>query len=163
MNSRTKFITHASIIAALYVIPNLFMTINLTGGIIQFRISEAFTILPVFTPAAIPGLFVGCMLSNFLTGAAIYDVIFGSIATLIGAIGTYALEDKPYLSVVSPIFANTIIIPFVLKYAYGFGESIPFIMLMIFIGETLSCGVLGIILYKAMQKSENTWYSLFKY
>ncbi|MBE5927940.1 MAG: QueT transporter family protein [Lachnospiraceae bacterium] len=163
MNTKTKFITHAAIIAAIYVIPNLVMTINLTGGIIQCRVAEAFTILPIFTPAAVPGLFVGCLLSNLLMGAALYDVIFGSLATLLGAIGTYALRDNPYLSVISPITANTIIIPFILKYTYGFGESIPFIMLMIFIGEVISCGVLGIILYKAMQKSENTWYSLFKY
>lgn len=163
MNTKTKFITHAAIIAAIYVIPNLVMTINLTGGIIQCRVAEAFTILPIFTPAAVPGLFVGCLLSNLLMGAALYDVIFGSLATLLGAIGTYALRDNPYLSVISPITANTIIIPFILKYTYGLGESIPFIMLMIFIGEVISCGVLGIILYKAMQKSENTWYSLFKY
>lgn len=105
-------------IAALYVV--LVIMFNYCSfGPIQFRIAEALTILPYFTPAAIPGLFVGCLLSNILGGAAIWDIIFGSIATLIGAIGTYALRKNKWLAPLPPIIANTLIVPFVLRYAYG--------------------------------------------
>lgn len=154
MKNKVFFITHAAVIAALYVV--LTVTIaafNLASGAIQFRISEALTILPYFTPAAIPGLFIGCVLANMITGAAIWDVIFGSLATLIGAVGTYLLGRKvsKWLSPVPPILANALIIPFVLAYAYGAEESIPFLMLTVGAGEVISCGVLGLILMKALE------------
>ena len=86
---RTKTITQAAIIAALYVVLTFVAnTLGLARGAIQIRLSEALTILPYFTPAAIPGLFVGCLISNILVGSVLWDVIFGSIATLLGAIGT---------------------------------------------------------------------------
>ena len=115
---KVAFITQAAAIAALYVV--LVILFNYCSfGPIQFRIAEALTILPYFTPAAIPGLFVDCLLSNILGGAAIWDIIFGSIATLIGAIGTYVLRKNKWLAPLPPIIANTVIVPFVLKYAYG--------------------------------------------
>ena len=129
-------------IAALYVV--LVIMFNYCSfGPIQFRIAEALTILPYFTPAAIPGLFVGCLLSNILGGAAIWDIIFGSIATLIGAIGTYALRKNKWLAPLPPIIANTLIVTFVLKYAYG-SEGI-FAMFFVTIGasEFVVCGVIG--------------------
>mgnify|MGYP003378565025 CR=1 FL=1 len=77
-NSKVQFIVHAAMIAAIYVVLTYFISaFNLASGAIQVRISEALTILPYFTPAAIPGLFVGCLLANLLTGAAIYDVSYG--------------------------------------------------------------------------------------
>ena len=122
---------------------------------IQVRISEALTILPYFTPAAVPGLFIGCLLSNFMTGAAIWDIIFGSLATLIGAIGTYLLRKWKWCAPLPPILSNTIIIPFVLTYAYGIPGGIPFFMLTVGAGEVLSCGVLGMILLFALQRYRN--------
>ena len=96
-NSKVQFIVHAAMIAAIYVVLTYFISaFNLASGAIQVRISEALTILPYFTPAAIPGLFVGCLLANLLTGAAIYDVIFGSLATLLGAVGTYLLRKHKF-------------------------------------------------------------------
>ncbi len=75
-------------IAAIYIVMTMFInTFNLASGTIQVRISEALTVLPFFTPAAVPGLFIGCLLSNLLTGAMLPDVIFGSLATLLGALG----------------------------------------------------------------------------
>lgn len=113
-----KFITQAAVIAAIYVV--LVVIFNyISFGPVQFRIAEALTILPYFTPAAIPGLFVGCIIANILGGAIVWDVVFGSIATLIGAIGTYLLRKHKWLAPVPPIVANTIIVPFVLKFAYG--------------------------------------------
>ena len=149
---KAYFITQAAVIAALYVVLTMFINaFNLASGAIQVRISEALTILPYFTPAAIPGLFVGCLLSNFLTGAAIWDIVFGSLATLLGAIGTYLLRKWKWCAPLPPILANTIIIPFVLTYAYGLPGGIPFFMLTIGAGEVLSCGILGMILLFALQ------------
>lgn len=88
-NKKVLFITQGAVIAAIYVVLTYIVSLlGLTNGVIQVRLSEALTILPVFTPAAIPGLVVGCVISNILTGAVIWDVIFGSLATLIGAVGT---------------------------------------------------------------------------
>lgn len=158
MKNKVLFITHAAVIAALYVV--LTVTIaafNLASGAIQIRISEALTILPVFTPAAIPGLFIGCILSNMITGAPIWDVIFGSLATLIGAVGTYLIGKKmKWLAPIPPILANALIIPFVLVYAYGEpAESIPFFILTVGAGEVISCGVLGLLLMKALEPVKN--------
>ena len=148
------FITHAGMTAALYTVLTLTIAaFGLANGAIQIRISEALTVLPYFTPAAVPGLFVGCVLSNILIGAPIWDVIFGSLATLIGAVGTYFLGKyvNKWLSSVPPILANTLIIPFVLKYAYGAEDALPFLMLTVGIGEIISCGVLGSLLLGALE------------
>ena len=155
-NKKAYFITQAAVIAALYVVLTLFINaFDLASGAIQVRISEALTILPYFTPAAVPGLFIGCLLSNFMTGAAIWDIIFRSLATLIGAIGTYLLRKWKWCAPLPPILSNTIIIPFVLTYAYGIPGGIPFFMLTVGAGEVLSCGVLGMILLFALQRYRN--------
>lgn len=151
--SNVLFLTQAAMIAALYVVLTIFISaFNLASGAIQVRISEALTILPYFTPAAIPGLFIGCFLSNFITGCAPYDVLFGSLATLLGAVGTYALRKYKFLAPVPPILANTIIIPWVLVLVYGLEDAVPYLMLTVGIGEVLSCGVLGLILLFALEK-----------
>lgn len=157
MKSKALFTVQAALIAAVYTALTLFAgSIGLAGGAIQLRFSEALTVLPFFTPAAIPGLFIGCVLSNMLTGCVIWDVIFGSLATLIGAVFTRLLRKKHYLlAPVPPIIANTLIIPFVLSYAYGAPESIYFLMLTVGIGEILSCGVLGILLMKGIEPVKN--------
>ena len=123
----------------------------------KIRISEALTILPLFTPAAIPGLFVGCLVGNILGGAILPDIIFGSIATLIGAIGTYMLrQQRPVFGTLPPIIANIVIVPFVLRYGYGVALPIPFMMLTVGIGEVASCLVLGLVLYTALSRYRNT-------
>ena len=120
---------------------------------IQFRIAEALTILPAFTPAAIPGLFVGCLIGNILGGAILPDIIVGSMATLLGAIFTYLLRNRSkWLAPLPPIIANTVLIPFVLYYGYQILLPIPFQMLTVGIGEVLSCGILGMIVYTALNK-----------
>lgn len=154
--TNVKTITHASIIAALYAaLTFIANAMGLASGVIQVRISEALTILPFFTPAAIPGLFIGCLLSNLITGAAIWDIIFGSIATLIGAIGTYALRKYKWLAPIPPIIANTVIVPLVLVYAYGVQDALPYLMVTVGIGEIISAGVFGMILLKALEKHKN--------
>ena len=152
----TRYVTQAALVAALYVVLTyLSAAIGLSSGVIQIRFSEALTILPYFMPSSIPGLFVGCILANSLTGCAVWDVIFGSIATLLGAIFTYLLRKKnKFLAPVPPILANTIIVPFVLKFIYGFNGVLPYFFLTVFIGEVLSCGVLGMLLLIALEKNK---------
>lgn len=150
----TTYLTQAAAIAALYVVLTLLANaLGLANYSIQVRFSEALTILPLFTPAAIPGLYVGCLLSNLLTGCIFWDIIFGPIATLLGALGTYLLRKKSkWIATLPPIISNTIIVPFVLAFAYKFEGSLPYFMLTVGIGEILSCGVLGLILYSALYK-----------
>lgn len=151
MSRKTKSVTIAGMIAALYVILTMVSTsLGLSSGAIQLRLSEALCILPIFTPFAIPGLTIGCLISNIMSGCIIWDVIWGSVATLLGAIGTYLLRKRKFIPVLPPIIANTIIIPLVLKYAYHLDDAILYFVLTIGIGELLSCGVLGSILYNTM-------------
>ena len=128
-NKNVAFMTQAAMIAAIYVVLT-YVFAPFSFGEVQIRIAEALTILPVFTPAAIPGLFVGCIVGNILGGAILPDIIFGSIATLIGAFFTYQLRNKSrFLAPLPPIIANTVIVPFVLRYGYGVALPIPFMML----------------------------------
>lgn len=151
----TAFLSQAAMIAAVYVVLT-YVFAPFSFGEIQVRIAEALTILPLFTPAAVPGLFIGCLIGNILGGAILPDIFFGSIATLIGAFGTYLLRNQlPVLAPLPPILANTVIVPFILHFGYGVALPIPFLMLTIGIGEILSCGVLGIILYIALKKYKN--------
>ena len=151
-NKNALYITQAAMIAAIYVL--LTYLVNATGlasGVIQIRLSEALCVLPAFTPAAIPGLFIGCLISNLICGAVVWDVIFGSIATLLGAVFTYMLKKKSkWLLPLPPIVANTVIIPFVLTYAYGVPDAIWFSAITVFAGEFISCGVLGMLLYHSL-------------
>ena len=95
---------------------------------------------------------MGCLVANIIGGGMIWDIIFGSIATLIGAVGTYLVRKNKWLAPIPPIVSNTIIVPFVLKYAYMVPLPIPFMMLTVGIGEVISAGVLGLILYGALNK-----------
>lgn len=150
--NKVTFLTQAAMIAAIYVVLT-YVFAPFSFGEIQIRISEALTILPLFTPAAIPGLFIGCLIGNILGGAILPDIIFGSLATLLGAVFTWLLRGhSKFLGPVPPIAANTIIVPFVLRYGYGIVLPIPFMMLTIGIGEVLSCGVLGMIVYFALAR-----------
>jgi uncharacterized membrane protein len=167
MNKKVLFITQAGVIAALYVVLTILANaLGLANYAIQVRFSEALTILPFFTPAAIPGLFIGCILSNWLTDCIIWDIIFGSLATLLGAIGTYLIaHSKPknaksslvreLCCTLPPILSNTIIVPFILAYAYHFEGGVPFFMLTVCIGEVISCGILGFLLMQTLKKYRN--------
>ena len=156
MNKKTLYLAQGAIIAALYVVLTLLANaLGLANYAIQVRFSEALTILPYFTASAIPGITIGCLISNIITGCAIPDIIFGTLASLIGAVATYYLRNKTqWLAPIPPILANTIIVPFVLKYAYGI-EPIWLSFITVGIGEIISCGVLGIILINVLKKYRN--------
>ena len=158
--TNTRFLTQSGVIAAVYVLLTMLAAaLGLDSGAIQLRLSEALTILPVFTPAAVPGLFIGCLLSNLLAGGVIWDVIFGSLATLLGAVGTRLLRKNRWLACLPPILANVLIIPFVLTYAYGIPGGIPWFMFTVGMGEVLSCGLLGQLLWSTLDKHKG---QLFK-
>lgn len=142
-------------IAALYVVLTFIANLaGLASGVIQVRLSEVLTILPVFTAAAVPGLAVGCVLANLLTGCALWDVVFGSLATLIGALGTRLLRKKsPMLAVLPPILSNMLIVPLVLQQVYGVEDAFWYLMLTVGAGEIISCGALGLLLYRSLKKT----------
>ncbi len=153
---KTNNVTKAAIIAAMYIVLTYVTNIfGLANGAIQVRISEALTVLPYFTFAAVPGLFVGCLLSNIVTGCALIDVIFGSVATLIGALGTYALKKHKYAVPIPPIVSNTVIIPIVVMATSGTALNFWHVAFTIFIGEAVSCGILGAYLIKVLEKRKN--------
>jgi uncharacterized membrane protein len=153
MNNRTRNIVYAAIIGALYVVLTEFAAmLGLASQPIQLRFSEALNALCLFTPYGIPGMFIGCLIANLVTGAVVWDVIFGSIATLIGAIGVYLLRKNKILALVCPVVSNAVIIPFVLTYAYGLSDGIWYFVLTVGIGQIISCTVLGYFLAKAVDK-----------
>lgn len=162
-HTHALFMAQASMTAALYIVLTFIANaFGLANYAVQVRFSEALTILPYFTPAAIPGLFIGCLLSNILTGCALPDIVFGSLATLLGSLGTYALRKWKWCAPVCPIIANMAIVPFVLVYGYGLlieGMSLiqclGFYCLTVGAGEVISCGILGMILLTTLQKYGN--------
>ena len=145
-------ITQGAVIAALYVALTLIFA-PISFGPVQVRIAEALCIMPIFTPAAIPGLFIGCLIGNLIGGGIIIDVIFGSLATLIGAVLGYMLRKNRWLVPLPAVIANALIVPFVLRYGYGVVDvAIPILMFQILIGEIAGCYVLGEILCTALMK-----------
>ena len=153
--ARILYLCTASIIAALYVaLTHLSNAFGLASGVIQCRVSEALCVLPFFTPAAIPGLAVGCVIANITTSASIVDIIFGSLATLIGAVGARLLRKHKWLVTVPTILANALILPFVLKLMLNLEESVWFLFITIFIGELISAGILGMIFLLSLEKTD---------
>ena len=151
ISKKTAYLTQAALIAAIYTVLTMIAAgFDLASGAIQVRFSEALTIMPFFTPAAIPGLTIGCLLSNILTGCALPDIIFGTLATLLGALGSYALRHNRFLCAIPPIVSNALIIPFVLTYAYHIPGGIPLFMLTVGLGELISCMGLGQLLLQAL-------------
>ncbi|MCL2052435.1 MAG: QueT transporter family protein [Lachnospiraceae bacterium] len=166
-NQRVLFMNQAAMIAAIYVVLTFAANfLGLASGAIQIRFSEALTVLPFFTPAAIPGLAIGCLLANFLTGAHPIDIVFGSFATLMGAIFTYLIGKKAralkqndnvkagtlkWLAPLPPIVSNAVIIPFVLYFAYEITE-LWFSFIFVTAGQIISCGILGMVLLIALEK-----------
>ena len=155
----TLYLTRGAMIAALYVaLTYLASLFGLDKGAIQFRISEMLSILPAFFPEAVLGLTIGCMLANLLTGCLALDIVFGSLATLIGAIGARLLRKLPlkfaWLIPVPTILANAIIVPFVIKYVYMTEGLYWFFFLTVGLGELVCAGIMGSVLYYSIRKSK---------
>ena len=144
--------TRAAVIGALYVILTMVSHIfGLDSGMLPFgiqcRISEVLCLLPLFCPEAVAGLTVGCLVSNLLVGGLWQDVVFGTLATLLGALGalafTRARGRMRLLATLPTVLANGIIIPFVLKFAYGLEDAWWIFVISVTAGELLSATVIG--------------------
>lgn len=151
---RVRFVTLSAVIAAMYVVLTLVSAaFGLSSGVIQVRISEALCVLVALTPAAIPGLSIGCLLANILTAANVLDVVFGTLATLIGAIGGYLLRKREWAVTLPTVIANTAIIPLVIYYGFGVKEvALPLVALSVCAGELISATLLGTVLLRVLKK-----------
>ena len=150
---RIRYLCHAAMIAALYsVLTCAVGAFGLANGVIQLRLSEALCVLPVFIPAAIPGLTLGCLISNMVLGCLWQDVLFGTLATLLGALGARLLRRLPYLSPLPTVVANTLIIPPVLAFFYHVEGGLPFLFLSVGLGEAVSAYLCGGLLLLALKR-----------
>jgi len=158
-----RFITTSALIAAIYAALTLFAILTpfgyLSFGPLQIRFSEALTILPAFTPAAIPGLFLGCLISNAIGvsmgyGAGLLDVIFGPLATLLAAYLSYLLRKKKWLVPLPPVIINAVVVGAILSYVI----NLPLLVTMMWVGlgQIGACYVLGMPLYFVLDKNRNT-------
>ena len=153
----TLWLTQGAIIAAMYVALTI-VFVPISYGAIQLRIAEVLTILPMFTSSAIPGLFIGCVLANLLGGAVLLDVVFGSLATLIGAALGWMLRKNRWLVPIPAVLANALIIPFVLRYGYAVDMPLWLMMLTVGAGEVGGCYILGELLASVLLK----WRDIFR-
>ena len=144
----TRSVCLSAMIAALYAALTLLLA-PISYGAIQCRISEAMTLLPILLPQAIPGLVIGCLVANLLSPVAIWDVIFGTLATLIAALGTYRLRKKPLLAALCPVVANGVIVGAMLAVFYAL--PLWMTMLEVAVGEAVAVA-LGFILLAALRK-----------
>ena len=144
----TRSLTLSAMIAALYAVLTLVLA-PISYGNLQCRVSEAMTLLPMILPQSIPGLFVGCLIANIYTGSVL-DIIFGSLATLLAAIGTYALRKKPLLAAACPVVANGVIVGLVLSVSYG----LPLLLTMIevAVGE-IGAVAIGFAIWAVLKKT----------
>lgn len=148
---KVYLMTYGAAIAAVYVVLTMIFA-PISFGPIQFRVSEVLCILPAFTPAAVPGLFLGCFLSNCLCGAVAVDVVFGSLATLVGAFGSWKLRAHRWCVCIPPILSNMLVIPWVLRYAYGAKDLILYLAWTVGLGEVMAVGVLGNLLMLMLER-----------
>ncbi len=153
-DSKTAFLSRSALIAACYCALS-FATFGFSSGVIQLRLSEALCILAVFTPAAIPGMTIGCLIFNIVSGCTLYDIIFGTLATFIGVLAVRLLKHLPYLAPAPYVLSNALVIPAVLRIAYNAEGSYAFFVLTIGISELISAWILGIVLYRVIKPYKN--------
>jgi uncharacterized membrane protein len=153
--SRTRFLCETALIAAIYAALTLLLA-PISYGPIQMRVSEALCVLPFFTPAGVPGLFIGCVLANLYTiGLGPLDIIFGSLATLIAAFLTWKIRNKnKWLLPLPSVLVNAFIVGWVLTVQYGI--SYPFNVLTVGAGQAIACYVIGMPLWFLLNRYRNT-------
>jgi uncharacterized membrane protein len=155
--NKTKFtvrdLVRAAIIAAVYALLTIFLA-PISSGLVQCRVSEAMSILPYFTFSAVPGLFIGCVIANLLVGAPIYDVLFGSLATLLAAYITYAMRKhvSKYLAPLPSVVVNALVVGWLLVYVYEVGVPFWVAAGYVAIGQAIACFALGIPLLKLLER-----------
>ena len=147
----TKTIARGAIIAALYTVLTLVLA-PFSYGEIQVRVSEAFTLLPILFPEAVPAVTIGCLLSNILGGSMLADVIFGTLATLLAAICTRLLRNRFWLAALMPVLFNGIIVGAVVHYCYDPAMPLVLCMLSVAAGEAVACLLIGYIFIKFIKR-----------
>ena len=157
-NKTTRYLTRAAIIAAIYTLLTVIFQ-PISFGAVQFRVSEALTLLPVLFPEAVPGLFVGCLMANLFGGGIWYDVALGSVATLLASICARKFRSRPLLAAAMPVVFNGLIVGPVVYLAYvrAPGEAINWTLMYtsvgtVALGEAVVCYVLGLLLLKLMRR-----------
>ena len=146
-------LAQGAIIAAVYALLTMFLA-PISSGLIQCRVSEAMSVLPYFTFSAVPGLFIGCVIANLLTGMAAYDVIFGSLATLLAAYITYWMRNRvsKYLAPLPSVVVNALVVGWLLTYVYQVGVTFWVAAGYVAIGQAIACFALGIPLMKLLER-----------
>ncbi len=154
MKFRTRDLCLTAMIAAIYAALTLGLQ-AISFGPVQFRVSEALTLLPILFPQAIPGLTLGCLISNLFSplGATVYDVVFGTLATLVAAILTRRIKGSVWAKALPPVLANGVIVGLVLTYAYGL-NTLWLNMLTVAAGEAAVCYALGVPMIKLLEKAD---------
>ncbi|MEG0767210.1 MAG: QueT transporter family protein [Clostridia bacterium] len=142
--------TGAAVIAALYCVLTMLLQ-AISFGVVQLRVAEAMTLLPVVWPEAIPGLFIGCMLSNVLGGYGLPDVVFGSLATLVAAYCTRWLRKTPMLAALPPVLLNAVVVGLLL-HVYA-DAPLTLTMLYVGLGQAAACYGLGLPLLYALRRT----------
>ena len=150
-NIKTGALTRAAIIAALYAALTLLLA-PISYGEVQIRFSEALTILPVLLPEAVPALAVGCLLANILGGCTIFDIVFGTLATLLAALCTHRLRERFWLAAIMPVLFNGVIVGAVIHFCYAPVLALPLCMLFVAAGEAVACLIVGPLLIRAMRR-----------
>ena len=149
----TKVLTQAALVAAVYTaLCMLLHPISFGFGGVELRVSEALTLLPVMMPAAVPGLFIGCLMANLLGGATMLDVVFGSLTTLVAAVLTRKHRDRPVIAAAWPVILNALVIGMLLKFAYGLAMPLWLCMLSIGAGQAVACYAIGLPLMRMMRR-----------
>lgn len=161
-SQRTQYMVQGAVIAAIYTVLTLLAAaVNLAYGPVQFRFSEALTILPIFTPAAVPGLAVGCLLSNIWSGYGVADMVFGTAATLLAAIATrmvrnIRIKNIPYLAPLPPVLLNAVIVGLEISIFSPGGflwATFWSMALSVGAGELVICYALGLPLAAALERT----------
>ena len=161
-NSKTRYLCQAAMIAALYVVLTwLSAVLGLSSGAPQCRLGEAVCILPLFMPAAVPGLGVGCFVANLLFSPSPPDLIFGTLATVLGALGCYAIGRAVrsrrlpvlLLATLPNVLSNTLIVPLVLKYAFLLEQTYLVLTLDVLLGELIAGTLLGTLLALSLRRT----------
>ena len=151
VSTNTRTLVRAALIAALYTVLTLLLQ-PLSYGEVQIRFSEALTLLPILLPEAVPALAVGCLLANILGGCTIFDIVFGTLATLLAALFTRRLRDRFWLAALMPVLFNGVIVGAVVHYCYAPVFPLPLSMLSVAAGEAVACLVVGPLLIRVMQR-----------
>ena len=159
-----KKIVQGALIGALYAAFTL-VAAPISFGLMQVRISEALCILPFFTPAAVPGLFVGCVVANLLGGAALYDVVFGSLATLLAAIFTRWLKNRgasKWLAPLPAVVFNALIVGALMHLVYFPPEEVSYLagVTYVGVGQAIACYILGMPLFRVLERYEEKLFRL---